>query len=75
VRDFLESHGMRVSTLSPAGDWIGFNTTVAKANDMFAADYSVYRHLSSNVNSTHTLSYSLPALVKPHVSVVHPGVS
>jgi tripeptidyl-peptidase-1 len=75
VRDFLQAHGVEVSQLSPAGDWLGFNTTVAQANNMFDADYSVFRHLDSGSDSTNTLSYALPAAIKPHLSFVHPGIS
>jgi tripeptidyl-peptidase-1 len=75
VRGFLEAHGLNVSQLSPAGDWLGFNTTVAQANNMFNADYSVFRHLDSGSESMNTLSYAVPAAIKPHLSYVHPGVS
>jgi tripeptidyl-peptidase-1 len=75
VREFLEAHGLNVSQISPAGDWLGFDTTVAQANNMFDADYSVFQHLDSGSESLNTLSYSVPTSLKPHLSFVHPGVS
>jgi tripeptidyl-peptidase-1 len=47
VQDFLAANGLSATTLSPAGDWIGFTTNVSHANDLFSADYSVYRHMNS----------------------------
>jgi tripeptidyl-peptidase-1 len=75
VHEFLSANGLTANTISPAGDWISFNTTVEHANDLFGAEYSNYLHMDSGVQSLHTLEYSIPTALKGHLHVLHPGIS
>lgn len=58
--------------MSPAGDWLGFTVPVSKANEMFDADFSVFKHVASGKESIRTLSYSIPASLDSHLNFVHP---
>jgi tripeptidyl-peptidase I len=72
VNTFLISNGIKATTLSPAGEWLGFSVPVNKANEMFDADFSVYKHISTGEESIRTLSYSIPSSLQGHLDVVHP---
>lgn len=72
VNAFLQSNGINATTLSPAGDWLGFSVPVSKANEMFDADFSVFKHVASGARSIRTLSYSIPSSLQGHLDVVHP---
>ncbi|KIJ29336.1 hypothetical protein M422DRAFT_188615 [Sphaerobolus stellatus SS14] len=75
VNEFLSSHGITPTTISPAGDWLSITVNIAKANQMFAADFSVFTQESTGEQTIRTLSYSVPAALKPHVELVHPTVA
>jgi tripeptidyl-peptidase-1 len=75
VNAFFESNGVKVTTLSPAGDWLGFSVSVSKANAMFDADFSVYKHIATGQELIRTLSYSIPSFLQDHLDVVHPTTS
>ncbi|KIJ26919.1 hypothetical protein M422DRAFT_191590 [Sphaerobolus stellatus SS14] len=75
VNEFLSSHGITPTTISPAGDWLSFTVDIAKANQMFAADFSVFTYESTGEQTIRTLSYSVPAALQPHVELVHPTVA
>lgn len=75
VTSFLQSHGINATTLSPSGDWLGFSVPVSKANEMFSAEFSVFKHVESGVESIRTLSYSIPFSLQGHLDVVHPTTS
>jgi tripeptidyl-peptidase-1 len=72
VNEFLQSNGISATKLSPAGDWLGFDLPISKANELFAADFSVYKHIDSGEESIRTLSYSLPSSLDKHIDVVLP---
>ncbi|KZP15649.1 family S53 protease-like protein [Athelia psychrophila] len=72
VNAFLKSNGISATTLSPAGDWIGFSLPVSQANDMFAADFTVYNNMQTGVKAIRTLSYSIPSSLQGHLDLVHP---
>ena len=72
VNAFLKENGLTAKTLSPAGDWLGFETTVGKANELFDADYQVFTHSATGARTVRTLEYSLPAELSGHLEVVHP---
>jgi tripeptidyl-peptidase I len=72
VNTFLQSNGINATTLSPAGDWLGFSVPVSKANDIFDANFSVYKHAATGEESIRTLSYSIPSSLQGHLDVVHP---
>jgi Pro-kumamolisin, activation domain len=75
VNAFLESNGIKAATLSPAGDWLGFSVPVSKANEMFDANFAVYKHIATGQELIRTLSYSIPSSLKDHLDVVHPTIS
>ncbi|KAI0064312.1 family S53 protease [Artomyces pyxidatus] len=75
VHSWLSENGLTAATLSPAGDWVGFTTTVAKANELFDADFSTFTHTATGVSSIRTLEYSIPAVLKGHLDLVHPTTS
>ncbi|KAI0828483.1 subtilisin-like protein [Trametes gibbosa] len=75
VNAWLKDNGLEGTTLSPAGDWIGFEIPVAKANSLFNANFSVFQHSSSGKQAVRTMSYSLPASLQGHVDLVHPTTS
>ncbi|KAI0045659.1 family S53 protease [Auriscalpium vulgare] len=74
VTSWLSEHGLSATALSPAGDWIGIETTVAQANSLFDADFSKFVHTSGQ-ETVRTLSYSIPASLKSHLDLVHPTVT
>lgn len=72
VNAFLQSSGINATPISPAGDWLGFSVPVSKANDIFDANFSVYKHAATGEESIRTLSYSIPSSLQRHLDVVHP---
>ncbi|TFY79415.1 hypothetical protein EWM64_g4597 [Hericium alpestre] len=75
VKDWLSSHGISSNTISPAGEWVGINVTVQQVNTLLDADYSTFTHQSTGQQTVRTLSYSIPADLKSHLSLVHPTVA
>lgn len=72
VNAFLKTNGINATTLSPAGDMLGFSVPVSKANELFDADFSVFTHVESGQKQIRTLSYSIPASLQSHIDIVHP---
>ncbi|KAI0046357.1 family S53 protease [Auriscalpium vulgare] len=75
VNEWLSANGLIATTLSPAGDWLGFQTTVSHANDLFATQFSNFVHDTSGTESIRTLAYSIPASLKGHLELVHPTIT
>ncbi|GJE95891.1 S53 family peptidase [Phanerochaete sordida] len=75
VSAFLKENGITAQSISPAGDFLAFQTTVAKANEMFAADFSVFQEQDSGKLNLVTMEYSLPSALTQHVQFVHPTIS
>ncbi|KAH9846906.1 subtilisin-like protein [Lenzites betulinus] len=75
VNAWLTANNLEGTTLSPAGDWVGFEIPVAKANSLFSANFSVFEYGSSGKQAIRTMSYSLPAGLQCHVDLVHPTTS
>ncbi|KAH9920683.1 peptidase S8/S53 domain-containing protein [Fomitopsis serialis] len=75
VNAWLTEHDVSATPLTPAGDWIGFTVPVSKANEMFAADYSVYTHAESGQSTIRTLSYSVPTELTEHLKVLYPSTT
>ncbi|KAF9819138.1 hypothetical protein IEO21_02309 [Rhodonia placenta] len=69
---WLEQNDIGATVLTPAGDWLGFQIPVSKANELFDAAYSVYTHEGSGKETIRTLSYSIPQELEGHLSVVYP---
>ncbi|KAI0066328.1 subtilisin-like protein [Artomyces pyxidatus] len=75
VNSWLAENGLTATTLSPAGDWLGFQTTVEHANELFDADFSTFTHDVTGEATVRTLSYSIPAALQGHLELVHPTIT
>ncbi|TFL04400.1 Pro-kumamolisin, activation domain-containing protein, partial [Pterulicium gracile] len=75
VSSWLEEHGLSASSLSPSGDWISVEATVAQANKLLQADFKSYEAKGTDAPVIRTLSYELPPQVKDHIVVVHPTMT
>ncbi|KAI0663984.1 family S53 protease-like protein [Cubamyces menziesii] len=75
VNGWLKENGLTSTTLSPAGDWISVSVPVAKANQMFNTNFTVFRNTATGAEVVRTLAYSLPEAIEPHVDLVYPTVS
>ncbi|ETW78995.1 serine protease S53 [Heterobasidion irregulare TC 32-1] len=75
INEWLSSNGLTSSKVSPSGDWIAVNTTVEKANELLDADFSTFTQLDSGTKAVRTLSYSIPASLKDHISFIHPTIA
>ena len=51
---------------------LGFSIPVSKANELFAADFSVFTHQATGEQAIRTLSFSIPSALTSHVEFVHP---
>ncbi|KZV93723.1 subtilisin-like protein [Exidia glandulosa HHB12029] len=72
VTAWLKLHGLEPSSYTSAGDVLQVSVPVQKANEMLGAQYHSYVHAQSGRTTTRTMSYSLPADIKEHVSTVDP---
>ncbi|KAI0062178.1 family S53 protease [Artomyces pyxidatus] len=74
VQSWLSSHGVSATAATPAGDWLKLSLTVEQANELLDADFSTFTHQETGKQTIRTLSYSVPAELKSHVTFVHPTV-
>lgn len=74
VNTWLAENDLNATVLSPAGDWLGINVSVSKANELLSANYSVFTHQTTKSQTIRTLSYSLPAELSGHVDLIHPTI-
>jgi tripeptidyl-peptidase-1 len=63
------------SPLTPAGDWIAVNMTVAQANRILTAEFSTFQNEETNHTVDRTLSYSIPSTLKSGINVIYPTVT
>ncbi|CCL99220.1 uncharacterized protein FIBRA_01235 [Fibroporia radiculosa] len=75
VNTWLSENGLTPSVLSPAGDWLGVEVTVNQANSLFGADYSIFEHSVTGLQTVRTLSYSVPNDLAEYINLVHPTIS
>ncbi|KAI0321293.1 family S53 protease [Amylostereum chailletii] len=75
VQAWLSGNGLRSTSLSPTGDWIGLQATVEQADALFDAKFSTFTHLDTGNAVIRTLSYSIPASLKGHLNFVHPTIT
>ncbi|EJD45539.1 family S53 protease-like protein [Auricularia subglabra TFB-10046 SS5] len=75
VSSWLTENAITARTVSPAGDWLEFTVSVEKANALFDANFTTFRHTASKTQGIRTLQYSLPSSLQPHVELLFPGVS
>ena len=74
VDAWLQENDLVATNLSPAGDWIGIEVPVSKANTLFNAEFTTFSHRDTGSEVIRTLSYSLPSALQGHVDLVHPTV-
>ncbi|KAH9925060.1 family S53 protease-like protein [Epithele typhae] len=72
VTAWLKENDIEASSASPAGDWLSFDVPVSKANELFDADYTVFKHTGGR-ELLRTLSYSVPEDLAAHIDVIHPS--
>ena len=75
VHDWLALHGITPNNISysPARDWLFLPPLpISTIERMLSASFLSYRHESSGMLATRTLSYSLPRHLHAHIDVVHP---
>ncbi|KAA1474763.1 family S53 protease [Dentipellis sp. KUC8613] len=75
VQSWLSSHAISSQAVSPAGDWLSINITVDQANALLDAEFSTFTHKTTGKQAVRTLSYSIPADLKAHLSFIHPTVA
>ncbi|KAJ6464216.1 peptidase S8/S53 domain-containing protein [Mycena vulgaris] len=75
VTSWLAAHNLASSPITPAGDWISVNMTVAQANELLVADFSTFQNPDTNQTVVRTLSYSIPNSLKAEISWIHPTVN
>ncbi|KAJ6606104.1 subtilisin-like protein [Mycena vulgaris] len=75
ITTWLSEHGLKHTSIPSAGDWIAINVSVAQANRMFDADFSVFTHPKSSKGFVRTLQYSIPASLANHIRFVTPATS
>ncbi|KAI0046415.1 family S53 protease [Auriscalpium vulgare] len=74
VNAYLAEHGVTAKPASPAGDWLSIDVPVAKANELFGAQFTTFTHAASGSTSVRTLEYSIPANLQGHLDFVHPTI-
>ena len=67
----MKENGIAAETISPSGDRLSVELPVSKANELFNADFSVFKHGDTGVEAVRTLSYSIPAELQGHLDLVH----
>ena len=75
VQLWLAKNAIESTSISSAGDWLGFNISVKQANTLFQADYKTYYHVKSGTSAIRTLMYTLPTEISHAVNLVHPATS
>jgi len=72
LNQWLSANGLAASPISPSGNMLGLSIPVSKANELFAADFSVFTHQATGEQSIRTLSFSIPSGLTSHIEFVHP---
>jgi tripeptidyl-peptidase-1 len=75
IQDWLTSHNLASSIISPFNDWIAFSASIKQANSLLAADFVNYTHSATRRSFIRTRSYSIPAALKSHIEYITPTVS
>lgn len=75
VNEWLTTNGLNATVLSPFGDWLGFETTVSQAKELFDAEFSTFVQDGSGKSVIRTLAYSIPASLEDYLDVVHPTIT
>ena len=69
---WLTENNLDATVISPGGDWLAIQVPVSEANEMLDADFSVFTHDESGMQSIRTLQYSIPEDLIDHLQLVHP---
>nr|VWO97513.1 Oligopeptide transporter OPT-like protein [Ganoderma boninense] len=74
VESWLAAHNLDLASpeRSHAGDWITIRVSVAEAEKMLGARYSIFQHGNSDEYVIRTMNYSLPNALHEHVALVSP---
>ena len=72
VTAWLSKNNITANKISPAGDWLGINVPVSKANALLNADFSEYTVEKTNTTAVRTLAYSIPETLKDHLAFIYP---
>ncbi|KAH9830915.1 family S53 protease-like protein [Rhodofomes roseus] len=72
VNAWLNENNLTAQSISPAGDWLAISVPVSQANEMLDADFSVFTHEATGVQSIRALQYSIPTDLAGHLQLVHP---
>lgn len=75
VTSWLTSNGVQARPISPAGEWLEFTVPALKANALFSADFTLFRHSASGTSGVRALQYSVPANLASAIRVLSPGIS
>ncbi|KAJ3557973.1 hypothetical protein NM688_g1183 [Phlebia brevispora] len=75
VNAWLQNAGLNATATTSIGDWLRLNTTVSVANELLAANFSLFTHTETGEQSIRTLNYSIPANLAGHLDFVHPTIS
>ena len=75
VNAWLSANDLTATALSPAGDWLGFHTTVSHANELFDTQFTTFVHDATGTETIRTLAYSIPASLQDHLDLVHPTIT
>ncbi|KAJ6574219.1 family S53 protease [Mycena capillaripes] len=75
IQDWLTSHNLASSIISPFNDWIAFSASIKQANLLLAADFVNYTHSATRRSFIRTQSYSIPAALTSHIEYITPTVS
>ncbi|EJD45531.1 family S53 protease [Auricularia subglabra TFB-10046 SS5] len=75
VTAWLTSNGVQARPVSPAGEWLEFTVPVSKANALFSADFTLFRHSASGTSGVRALQYSVPENLASAIRVLSPGIS
>ncbi|KAJ7834704.1 subtilisin-like protein, partial [Mycena olivaceomarginata] len=75
IQDWLTSHNLASSIISPFNDWIAFSASIKQANLLLAADFVNYTHSATRRSFIRTRSYSIPAALKSHIEYITPTIS
>lgn len=69
--DYLKSHGIDLGTVqrTPANDWVTVTVSVAQAEEMLNAEYSIFEHAPTGRKALRTTKYSLPEYLHGHIDV------
>ena len=73
VVEWLSQAGVTDLKHTAGGTFISFRATVELGNRLLNTEYKVFEHKATGHRTVRTDSYSLPALMKPHIDFVSPA--